>query len=144
MKVRDLMTKDMVIANTNDTVFDVAKLMKHHNIGCVPVVADGEKVLGVVTDRDIVLNIAKYNLDTSKTLASTIMSDKVYSVRPDADVEHALELMKKQRVRRLPVIENDVLQGMISIGDIATSRDFKMEVSEAITEISEPSRAENI
>lgn len=144
MKVRDLMTKDMVIANTNDTVFDVAKLMKHHNIGCVPVVADGEKVLGVVTDRDIVLNIAKYNLDTSKTLASTIMSEKVYSVRPDADVEHALDLMKKQRIRRLPVIENEVLQGMISIGDIATSKDFKMEVSEAITEISEPSRAENI
>lgn len=144
MQVKELMTKDMVFANTNDTVFDVAKLMKHHNIGCVPVVADGEKVLGVVTDRDIVLNIAKYNLDVTTTLASTIMSDRVYSVKPDAAVEHALDLMKKQRVRRLPVIENDCLLGMISIGDIAVSNDFKQEISEAITEISRPARVENI
>lgn len=144
MKVKDLMTRDMVIANTNDTVFDVAKLMKHHNIGCVPVVADGEKVLGVVTDRDITLNIAKYNLDAAKTLASTIMSDRVYSVRPDADVTDALELMKKQRVRRLPVIENECLVGMISIGDIAVTQDFNMEISEALTEISKPARVENI
>lgn len=144
MQVKDLMTKDMVFASTSDTVLDVAKLMKHHNIGCVPVVADGEKVLGVVTDRDIVLNIAKFNLDTTKTLASTIMSDKVYSVKPDANVTQALDLMKKQRVRRLPVIENDCLKGMISIGDIAVTCDFKQEISEAITEISKPAKVENI
>lgn len=144
MQVKDLMTKDMVYASTSDTVLDVAKLMKHHNIGCVPVVADGEKVLGVVTDRDIVLNIAKFNLDTTKTLASTIMSDKVYSVKPDANITQALDLMKKQRVRRLPVIENDCLKGMISIGDIAVNCDFKQEISEALTEISKPAKVENI
>ena len=144
MQVKDLMTKDMVFASTSDTVLDVAKLMKHHNIGCVPVVADGEKVLGMVTDRDIVLNIAKFNLDTTRTLASTIMSDRVYSVKPDADVHHALDLMKKQRIRRLPVIENDCLLGMISIGDIAVSNDFNQEISEALTEISKPARVENI
>lgn len=144
MLVKDLMTKEMVFANTTDSVFDVAKMMKTHNIGCVPVVADGDKVLGMVTDRDIVLNIAKFNLDTAKTLASSIMSEKVYSVRPGADIEDALALMKKQKIRRLPVIENERLMGMISIGDIAVTNDFSMEISEAISEISTPAKVENI
>lgn len=144
MLVKDLMTKEMVFANTTDSVFDVAKMMKTHNIGCVPVVADGDKVLGMVTDRDIVLNIAKFNLDTAKTLASSIMSEKVYSVRPGADIEDALALMKKQKIRRLPVIENERLMGMISIGDIAVTNDYSMEISEAISEISTPAKVENI
>ncbi len=144
MQVKDLMTRDMVIANTSDTVLDVAKLMRHHNIGCVPVVADGTKVLGLVTDRDIALNISKYNLDVSKALASSIMSENVYSVKPDANVEDALALMKKQKIRRLPVIDDDELMGMISIGDIATTKDFKMEISDALAEISSPSRVKNI
>lgn len=144
MLVKDLMTKEMVFADTTDSVFDVAKMMKTHNIGCVPVVADGDKVLGMVTDRDIVLNIAKFNLDTAKTLASSIMSEKVYSVRPGADIEDALALMKKQKIRRLPVIENERLMGMISIGDIAVTNDFSMEISEAISEISTPAKVENI
>ncbi len=144
MKVSDIMTKDMVIADTNDTVYDVARLMKHHNIGAVPIVTEQNKVLGMVTDRDIVMNIAKYNLDTAKTLASTIMSDNVYSVKPDADVESALQLMKKQKIRRLPVIENEFLLGMVSLGDIAVSNGYKEEISEALTEISKPAKVENI
>ncbi|MBQ9279744.1 MAG: CBS domain-containing protein [Clostridia bacterium] len=142
MQVKDLMSKDMVFASPSSTVFDVAKMMKNHNIGCVPVVADGEKVLGVVTDRDIVLNIAKYNLDTTRTLASTIMSDRVFSVRPGADIEDALALMKKQQIRRLPVIEDECLMGMISIGDIAVTNDYSMETSETLTEISKPAELE--
>ncbi len=143
MQVKDIMTKELVFAKPKDTIFDVARLMKNHNIGCVPIVADGDKVLGMVTDRDIVLNIAKFNLDTGRTLASTIMTDKVYSVRPGADVEDALALMKKQKIRRLPVIEKDCLMGMISIGDIAVTKDYKQEISDALTEISTPAKVLN-
>ena len=143
MQVKDIMTKELIFAKPKDTVFDVARLMKNHNIGSVPIVADGDKVLGMVTDRDIVLNIAKYNLDTGKTLASTIMSDKVYSVRPEANIEDALALMKKQKIRRLPVIEDDCLMGMISIGDIAVTKDYKQEISDTLTEISTPSKVIN-
>ena len=97
MKVRDIMTKDLVIADKDDTILDVAKLMKHHNIGCVPVLDDGEKVLGVITDRDIVMNMARFNLDPANTFASEIASDVVYKVKPEADVTDALALMKKQK-----------------------------------------------
>ncbi len=144
MLVRDLMSKDLVLADTNDTVFDVAKMMRHHNIGAVPVVAHGTQVLGMITDRDIVLNMAKEKFDPCRTFASNIMSDKVYSVKPDVEVDFALDLMRKQQIRRLPVIENEQLVGMISIGDIAASNKFNMEVSEALTEISQPAEPENI
>ena len=144
MLVKDIMSKDMVIANKEDTILDVAKLMRHHNIGCIPVVENGQKVIGVITDRDIVMNMAKFNSDPSNTFAKEIASDVVYKVKPDADVNQALALMKKQRVRRLPVIENDLLVGMLSLGDVAVYASHSTEVGDALIEISRPSKPENI
>lgn len=144
MKVRDIMTKDMVIADKDDTILDVAKLMRHHNIGCIPVVENGEKVLGVITDRDIVMNIARFNFDPSNTFAKEIVSNVVYKVKPDAEVFQALELMKKQRVRRLPVMENENLIGMLSLGDVAVHASQSVEVGETLIEISKPARVENM
>ncbi len=144
MQVREIMTKDMVIANKDDTILDIAKMMRHHNIGCIPVVENGHKVLGVVTDRDIVMNMARFNFDPSNTFAKEIASDVVYKVKPDADVNQALALMKKQRVRRLPVIENDNLIGMVSLGDLAVYASNNVEIGDALIEISRPSKPENI
>lgn len=144
MKVREIMTKDMIIADKDDTILEVAKLMRHHNIGCIPVVENGQKVLGVVTDRDIVMNMAKFNSDPSNTFAREIASDVVYKVKPDAEVGQALELMKKQRVRRLPVMEEECLIGMLSLGDVAVYASQSVEVGEALIEISKPARVENI
>lgn len=145
MEVKDIMSKDIVIADLNDTIMEVAKLMAHHNIGCIPVTEDGSKVLGVITDRDIILSLAKYELDPNNTSASSIMTSKVYSVKPDADLKDALDLMKKQRIRRLPVIENNMLLGMVSLGDFAVhGNEFKEEISQALAEISNPARPTNI
>ena len=144
MKVRDIMTKDVVFANKDDSVLTVAKLMKHHNVGAIPIVENAEKVLGMVTDRDIVLNMADYNFDPANTFALKLMTDKLYPVKPEADLSSALALMKKQQIRRLPVMEDNKLVGMLSIGDIAVRSDYNMEMSEAISEISMPDRPENI
>lgn len=144
MRVKDIMTKDMIIADKNDTILDVAKLMRHHNIGCIPIVENGQKVLGVVTDRDIVMNMARFNSDPSATFAKEIASEVVYKVKPDADVNQALELMKKQRIRRLAVVEDENLIGMLSLGDVAVYAYKNVEVGEALIEISKPSRVENI
>ena len=144
MKVRDIMTKDGVFANKDDSVLTVAKLMKHHNVGAIPIVENAEKVLGMVTDRDIVLNMADYNFDPANTFALKLMTDKLYTVKPEADLSSALALMKKQQIRRLPVMEDNKLVGMLSIGDIAVRSDYNMEMSEAISEISMPDRPENI
>ena len=144
MKVRDIMTKHVVFANKDDSVLTVAKLMKHHNVGAIPIVENAEKVLGMVTDRDIVLNMADYNFDPANTFALKLMTDKLYTVKPEADLSSALALMKKQQIRRLPVMEDNKLVGMLSIGDIAVRSDYNMEMSEAISEISMPDRPENI
>ena len=144
MKVKDIMTRDVVIADKGDNVVTAAKLIKHYNIGTVPVVENAEKVLGMVTDRDIVLNMADYNFDPANTKALTLMSNKVYSVKPEADISSAIALMKKQQIRRLPVIENEKLVGMLSIGDIAVRTDYDVEISEAIAEISLPDKPKNI
>ena len=145
MQVKDVMTKDIVIADTNDTLIDVAKLMAHHNIGCIPVTENGEKVLGIITDRDIVVEMAEHSYDPYNTLATAVMSNNVYFVRPDVDVKFAFDLMKKQQVRRLPVMENGKILGMISLGDLAVSaHNQKTEISEALTEISIPNKPENI
>ena len=144
MKVRDIMTKDVVFANKDDSVLTVAKLMKHHNVGAIPIVENAEKVLGMVTDRDIVLNMADYNFDPANTFALKLMTDKLYTVKPEADLSSALALMKKQQIRRLPVMEDNKLVGMLSIGDIAVRSDYNMEMSEPISEISMPDRPENI
>ena len=144
MKVRDIMTKDVVFANKDDSVLTVAKLMKHHNVGAIPIVENAEKVLGMVKDRDIVLNMADYNFDPANTFALKLMTDKLYTVKPEADLSSALALMKKQQIRRLPVMEDNKLVGMLSIGDIAVRSDYNMEMSEPISEISMPDRPENI
>ncbi len=145
MQVKDVMSKDVIIADMNDTVLDVAKLMAHHNIGCVPVTKDGQIVLGIITDRDIVLSMARYNRDPENTLASNVMTSNVYSVKPDAELVQALALMKKQQIRRLPVIENEVLLGMLSLGDVAVySEKNDVEISDALTEISKPAKPQNI
>ena len=141
MLVKDIMTKEVVTVDVNDTVLNVAKLMTNYNIGCIPVVEHGQKVLGMITDRDIVIAMAKYNRDPQNTLVANVMTSGVYSVKPDADLSQALELMKKQQIRRLPVMENEVLLGMISLGDVAiNARHADTEVGEALTEISKPTR----
>lgn len=145
MKVKDIMSKDVVIADANDTVASVAKLMAHHNIGCIPVTENGQKVLGVITDRDIVINMTKFLNNYEDAKITNFMSNKVYSIKPDADIADALDLMKKHQVRRLPVIDDDVLIGMLSLGDLAVyAQKADYEISDTLSEISVPLRAENI
>lgn len=138
MLVKNIMTQDVVYVDTMDNILTVAKKMKQYDIGIVPVMENSSKVVGMITDRDIVMGLADYNFDMSNTYAHKLMSDKVYSVRPNAEVSDALALMKKQQIRRLPVIEEDHLVGMLSMGDIAISEHYDTEMSEALTEISMP------
>ena len=138
MNVNELMTKNVITAKSNDTILDVAKMMKDHNIGCIPIVENGQKVLGVITDRDIVLNMAKYNFDPASTNVKEFASDVVYRIKPDADIEYALDLMKKQKIRRLTVLDGERLVGIISLGDIAVHSNMNVEVGDTLFEISQP------
>jgi CBS domain-containing protein len=144
MKIKDVMTKDIVFVNSGASVLEAAKLMSHHNIGCVPVMENSEKVVGVITDRDIVLRMVALNKSPEKMTVDDIMTAHVFSVQSDAEVDDATELMRQKQIRRLPVVDDGLLVGIVALGDFAVTGDCKTEASEALTEISKPSRVRNI
>jgi len=134
-KVRDLMSTDVVTVGLQDNVYEIALKMKRNDIGFIPVV-DGRKLVGVVTDRDLV--IRGYAEKRSGSAAvSEVMSTGVTTVSPDTSVDEAAEIMAREKIRRLPVVENGDLVGVLAIGDLAVRKHFKDEAGDALSEISE-------
>jgi|SwirhisoilCB2_FD_contig_61_6454679_length_1519_multi_1_in_0_out_0_1 CBS domain-containing protein len=115
-KVRDFMTTDLVTVNVQAALAEAARLMRDADVGVLPV-TDGKEVLGVITDRDIVIR----GLAEGKVGAKVgeIMVDGLVSLSPDDDEQAAVKLMSDNDVRRLPVMEGGHLVGMVSVGDIA-------------------------
>jgi CBS domain-containing protein len=136
MKVRDLMTTNVASVRPDSNVTEVAKLMEKFDIGSVPV-CERNGVVGIITDRDIVLrNIAK-GKDPGMTMVRDVMTDEVMTASPDMDVEDVTDIMSEQQIRRLPVVENNKLVGIIALADIAIEDEYDFEASEALSEISE-------
>ena len=136
MQVREIMTTRIISVSPGSTVKDAALLMNKNNIGAVPVV-DGGSVSGMLTDRDIVMRCVAENRDAGKLKVSDICSQGAVSVKPEQNVSEAMNLMSSEQVRRLPVVENGKMVGMLSFADIAREKSG-MELAEAISEISMP------
>ncbi|HIS70048.1 MAG TPA: CBS domain-containing protein [Candidatus Gallacutalibacter stercoravium] len=132
--VQDLMSKRLVAVLPGDTAQEAARLMKEHNIGAVPVVSGGE-LRGMLTDRDIVLRCIAEGKDPASTRAGELMSRDIAYVTPDRTVQDAVRMMSAEQVRRLPVVRDGYVDGMISLADIAR-RHAGPEVAAAISEIS--------
>jgi len=141
LKVKDKMTTNVATVPPNATVAEAAKLMQKHNVGSVPV-TDGGNLVGIVTDRDIVVRNIAHDFDPKSTPVSNIMTTNLVTVTPDATIDEVTQKMSAHQVRRIPVVENQKLVGMVSIGDVATDRRFDVEASKALSEISRPSRPE--
>ncbi|NLD47893.1 MAG: CBS domain-containing protein [Clostridiaceae bacterium] len=139
MKVRDIMTKSVAYVNPNNTVVETAQLMQKHNVGSIPVY-DQTQVVGIITDRDIVVRNVAHGKNPQSTKAQDVMTSMVTTVSPDMDVDEASEIMSKQQIRRLPVVENNQIVGIVAIGDIATDMRYDSEASKALSEISKPSK----
>ena len=131
MKVREAMAKTVTSARKTDKVSDIAKKMKQKDAGFIPVV-DGELVIGVITDRDIVLRCIAEGHDPRSETAEHLMSKQVTTVGPDDDMEEAGRKMAKDEIRRLPVTENGRLVGILSHGNLVQAT--KNEVAERTTE----------
>ena len=118
MKVREVMTDQVVCVAPEESVEVAARTLALHNVGALPVCVGG-KLCGMVTDRDLVTRCVAANRAAGATKVRDVMTRQVISVRPDMDLTDAANLMGKQQVRRLPVTENGKLCGMISLGDLA-------------------------
>ena len=139
MNIGKIMTANVASVNRETTLAEAANLMKEHNIGSIPV-CDGNKIVGIVTDRDIVLRgVAEGNDQTSITCGE-IMSPDLAVGTIDMDVRVAAEIMANRQIRRLPVVDNGRLVGMVSLGDLATEPKFTSEAGDALNDISKTSR----
>jgi CBS domain-containing protein len=120
--VREAMTVEPVCLSTNTTLIDAAVVMRENDIGDV-LITEQDHVLGVLTDRDIVVRALAVGKDPTRTTAGEIASGGLVTVAPDDPVSRAVELMRDHAVRRLPVCQNNRPVGIISIGDLAVEQD---------------------
>lgn len=135
-KVSEIMTNDVVTVTPQDNVYEVAVKMKENDTGFIPVVEGGDKLIGVITDRDLVIRgIAEKR--PGSTAVDEVMTKGIKTASRDMSVDEAAELMAQQQIRRLPVCEGDRLIGIVSIGDMAVRNIFADNAGEALSEISE-------
>jgi len=136
MKVKECMCSEVACVKPESKISDVAKLMLNKHVGCIPVCDNNKKVVGLVTDRDLILRSIACDKDIKQTPVSEIMTTKVFNVAPDAEVSEAEKIMCECQVRRVPVVENDVLVGIITVGDLANNKNVTSEeVSNTVEQI---------
>lgn len=135
MKIREVMTSPAIRIQADETVEVAARTLAHYNIGALPVCGGDGRVCGVVTDRDLVTRCVASGKRPGQTKVWDVMSGNVVAARPDMDAGTAAELMGRQQVRRLPVIENDRLCGMVSLGDLTNLEDSCRCAADALTGI---------
>lgn len=136
MKVRDVMTSDVVTASPDTTLEEVATMMKEEDTGVIPVLDDDDQLVGVVTDRDIVVRCVAQGSNPSETTVEEAITEDLQTVEPDTDVREAARLMGEKQIRRLPVVENGEFVGMLSLGDIAVKSEDEQVAGEALEEVS--------
>ncbi len=134
MKVKDLMSTSIVCARPEMSITEVAKKMRQADVGAIPVCDDRGRVLGIVTDRDIVIRVLSG--DEHPGTAGEIMTMEPVYATPNMNTHQAAILMAKHQVRRLPVVENDRLVGLLSMADIARKRIYVDEAGDALSAIS--------
>lgn len=135
--VRDVMTANPQCVTEKDSIRDAARIMKDHDTGVVPVL-DGKKIIGLITDRDIVVRGLAEGKNLENMRVNELMTKGVRSVREDAAVSEVLQMMSSSEIRRVPVVNgSDELVGIVSIGDISINTNQDNKVGKAIESISQ-------
>src|SRR5689334_12294503 len=135
--IRDVMTPNPACVSDKDTIRDVARIMAREDTGVVPVV-EGRKIVGLITDRDIVVRLIAEGRDPANVRVNEAMTKGVRTVRDDAAVSEVLNLMSGAEIRRVPVVnDRDELVGIVSLGDIASETNQDGKVGKAVEQISQ-------
>ncbi len=137
--VRDAMTADPRSIGASASVVEAARLMREQHIGSLPVTED-DRLVGMITDRGITTRVVAERAVPETTSVAEVYSRDLISVEPNSDLDEALRLMGRHQVRRLPVVENDRLVGVVAQADIALKE--KERTGELVGAISEPSEEE--
>lgn len=136
MKVNELMTKSVVTLKSTDTIEKAATLMKEHNIGSIPV-CEGNTIKGIITDRDITLKAVAGGKDSKSQTVNEIMTTNIVTGNPNMSVDEATRVMSENQIRRLTIVENNNLVGIIALGDLATENNSNEMAGCALSSISQ-------
>ena len=136
MKVREIMTKNVVRIHPDEPVEVAARALTHYNVGAMPVCGSDGRICGLVTDRDLVTRCVASGRVPAQTPVREVMTTRILHVRPETDAFDAAELMGREQVRRLPVLENGRLCGMVSLGDLAVRVETNPDALDALEAIS--------
>jgi CBS domain-containing protein len=128
-QVKDVMTSDPITVEAGDSVVVAARRMKEAAVGSM-IVMDGDRIHGIVTDRDIAMRVVAEGSDPAQTRVRDITSDDPVTLEPDSSVDDAIKVMSDRAVRRLPVVEGGRPVGIVSLGDLAIDRDPKSVLGE--------------
>ena len=137
----DVMTPDPTCCHAGDAVTNAAEIMKIEDVGAVPVVdaPDSKKLVGIITDRDIVIQVIAEGKDPKDARIEEVMSRNPVTCRPDEDIQNALDRMAQHQVRRIPVVDGkDRIVGIISQADMLTRMDQPEKTANVIEDISQP------
>ena len=135
---KDVMTRNPVSAQPEDSVANVARLMKEQDIGPVPIVQGSNELVGIVTDRDLAIKVVGEGRDPNTTQVGDVMTRDLVTCREDDDIQEVLRAMSMHQLRRIPVVDdNNMLVGIIAQADIATRMDQPETTGEVVKDISE-------
>ncbi|MFU0792079.1 CBS domain-containing protein [Virgibacillus proomii] len=138
-QIRNYMTNDVYTVNESQSIQEAAALMSEHNIGALPVVDNSENMVGMITDRDITLRSTAQGEAAQTPVSEVMTAQQIVHGTPDMDIHQAAELMAQQQIRRLPIVENGKIVGMVALGDLAVDDQLQNEAGEALSNISNPS-----
>ncbi|MRH41917.1 CBS domain-containing protein [Aquibacillus halophilus] len=140
--VKEIMTTDISYCTADDKISDAAVKMKDRNVGAIPICGSNQELLGMVTDRDLVIRGYANNKDGSSKVKE-VMSNELHSVSPETTVQEASKLMAKKQIRRLPIVDNGKLIGIVSLGDLSLENKSNEAAGHALEEISETGKEHN-
>lgn len=132
MKLKDIMSQTVIKIHPQESVAVAARLLANHNIGVLPVCDRDGKLCGVVTDRDLVTRCIASNRSPLETRVQDIMTGRLVTASPNMDVAVAAYLMGREQIRRLPILDNGQLCGMVSVGDLAGREESSYDAAEAL------------
>ncbi len=136
MKIRDVMTSSVVKVSPEESAEVAARALARHNVGILPVCDHRGKICGLLTDRDLVTRCMASGRSAADTKVRDVMTMQITTAGPDMEVGVAAHLMGRLQVRRLPVVENGLLCGMVSLGDLACRENCAMDAADALSDIS--------
>ncbi|MFA9422959.1 MAG: CBS domain-containing protein [Sedimentibacter sp.] len=137
MKLKEIMSKEIVSLKPTDSIEKAAQLMKQYNVGSIPICKQ-DSVVGIVTDRDIALRSVAPGQKKQQTISEVMTLNPVVGT-PDMDVHEVVRIMSEKQVRRLPVVDNNNLVGMVSLGDISVEPNLSDNAEKALENISRAS-----